>query len=437
LRKDADRTTGGKLMSIKRHALRRGPAPFFRRGAVVVQVAVGMTAILGFATLSVDVGLMYSAKAQLQNVADSAALAASSQLANYLEAQELGVSVVELATQAAIQYGEENEVLGESMVITANESEFGYSIWNSEDQKFGFVPEEGEPGDDVNAVRITARRQADGQNGPVDLIFGGIFGKHTADVQARATAILVPRDIIIVGDLSGSYSDDSELRHYNRNDPDGINLYEVWQTLPQSSVDGALLQAWLDANQGSTVEDAPDMYFELAYGFFSELGSNDPGSVPVFGDTLVNSSYSPSGDDGLIRLRRGYGWTCSELGSTNYNKLRNYLLDLGYSDYEVRCIMADTSSSSTNTSIKNADSNSQSFSSEYSDKDRYDLRVAVALGLVYWNSGISGGLCDSMGWSGGSGGWGIGTSEIEDRVDYPYPSGNWVVRICSIHARRQ
>ena len=46
-----------------------------RRGVVVVQVAVLLTVLLGFVALTVDVGLMYNTKAELQAAADAAALA--------------------------------------------------------------------------------------------------------------------------------------------------------------------------------------------------------------------------------------------------------------------------------------------------------------------------------------------------------------------------
>ena len=51
-----------------------------RRGVVVVQVAVVLTLLLGFVALTIDVGTMYNAKAELQLAADSAALAGAAVL---------------------------------------------------------------------------------------------------------------------------------------------------------------------------------------------------------------------------------------------------------------------------------------------------------------------------------------------------------------------
>ncbi|MEV7638229.1 pilus assembly protein TadG-related protein [Pseudarthrobacter enclensis] len=51
------------------------------RGAATIIVAVALVALLGFAALAVDVGAMYAEKAQLQNGADSTALAVANQCA--------------------------------------------------------------------------------------------------------------------------------------------------------------------------------------------------------------------------------------------------------------------------------------------------------------------------------------------------------------------
>ena len=52
------------------------------RGAAAILVAAAMVVLLGFAALAVDVGALYSEKAQLQNGADAAALAIATDCAN-------------------------------------------------------------------------------------------------------------------------------------------------------------------------------------------------------------------------------------------------------------------------------------------------------------------------------------------------------------------
>ncbi len=392
----------------------------------MVQVAIALATMVGFAAMAVDVGLMYSAKADLQAIADSAALAASSQLGNFTEAEAQGVTVLDLARDAAVQYGEKNQVFHQEFNLDDQDIEFGWSTWNDTEQRFTFEAAPAGTTNNINGVRVTARRTEGSSNGPLSMAFAGIFGLNQVDIAASAVAILVPRDIIIVADMSGSYNDDSELKSYANNDPDGVNLFEVWKTLPSNSANGALLEAWLEANPGMTVADAPASLFRGSYGFFNELGATGSGSVEVFGKTTINSGYDPATDDGLILLRRKKAWNSAELGSADHTKLRDYLLNLGYSNYEVQCIMADTGDPGTDDSIRLGDADAQSFASEYSDRDRYDLRVAVALGLMYWNSGTPGGLWESHGWTPGSGGWGIAPSELLEREPYPYPSGNWL-----------
>ena len=48
-----------------------------RSGAVIVLVAVLLVVLLGFTVLAVDVGYMYNTRAELQNAADAAAMAAA------------------------------------------------------------------------------------------------------------------------------------------------------------------------------------------------------------------------------------------------------------------------------------------------------------------------------------------------------------------------
>lgn len=407
----------------KKHVKARAEGPHQRRGIVAVQVAVGLTVVLGLAALAIDVGLMYTARAELQNAADAAALAAASQLGLFDEAEAAGTTVIAMAKAEAIRHGQGNSILKADLQIEEADIEFGFSIWNDETGKFEFqlAPPGGEVGS--NAVRVTARRTASSHNGPVDTIFANIFGVDQTDIAAKATAILVPRDIMIVADLSGSYNDDSELRNYATNDPHGINLYEVWQTLPKSSYDGEQLEAWLEANPGMSVADAPASFFEIGYGLFSQLGSTAPGSVPVFGQTTINSSYNPDSDSGLVKLNFGASWNSAALGS-NYSKMKSHLLGLGYTHREVAQIMAD--SSGYDATIIAGDSDNVTYLSEYgASRKRYDLRAAVALGLVYWNSGQSGGLWSTKGWPAGNGNNKIDVTEVVSNVPYPYPSGNW------------
>ena len=79
-----------KSIQLFRHA--RGGQRFHssvRRGAAVVQVAVFLTTLIGFAALAIDVGLLYNERADLQKTADAAALAAAAELGDYSQGDPL------------------------------------------------------------------------------------------------------------------------------------------------------------------------------------------------------------------------------------------------------------------------------------------------------------------------------------------------------------
>ena len=103
-----------------------------RRAAVIVQVAVSSTLMLGMGALAVDVGMLYTAKSEIQVSADSAALAAASQLAGGQG------DVQSAAVAAADQYASMNTVLGLTPRVYAEDVEFGQAIPDASYQKFQF-----------------------------------------------------------------------------------------------------------------------------------------------------------------------------------------------------------------------------------------------------------------------------------------------------------
>lgn len=205
-------------MRRRRH-LRRG-----RRGAVAAQVAVCLVVLLGFTALTVDVGYLYNARAELQRTADAAALAA---------VQELGggksdVLAMQSARQTAANYAAANTVLGQALVLEESDVVFGRAYLGEAGAKYTFEP----GGTPANAVRVRARRTADSPNGGVPLFFARILGISQSDVSAQATAALTPRDVAVVLDLSASHNDDSSLRAVKKTE---IHNYEVWSGLKDNN----------------------------------------------------------------------------------------------------------------------------------------------------------------------------------------------------------
>ncbi|MCL2330810.1 MAG: pilus assembly protein TadG-related protein [Phycisphaerae bacterium] len=176
---------------------------FFRRGNTIVMVAVCMPLLLGFAALGIDVSMLYSTKAQLQRTADAAALAGALQLGNNKDGNALARS-----KQAVIDLGVKNEVLGQPLQFDiSTDYTSGVTNFDPSTKKYVFDASTVKP----NAVKVRARRTADSPSGPVPLFFAHIFGKSWSNLEATATATLIPRDIVFVMDVSGSHAFNSML----------------------------------------------------------------------------------------------------------------------------------------------------------------------------------------------------------------------------------
>lgn len=342
-----------------------------RRAVVAVQIAVAMTLIIGFAALTIDVGVMYNAKADLQRTADAAALAAASKLADYTNPDH---SPQDLARAEAQRFTRENSVYGQEvseLQLDTTDVEFGRAVYNAATGSYDFVA----GGTLPDAVRVRVRLNEQSSNRALSLYFARVFGHDTTDVEAEAVAMLVPRDIAIVADMSGSHTDDSELGYYNTMaEGSAINLYDVWDDLPTGIGAGGTLTPGKLGN-GSGAETG-SLLPGPAWGVMNQLG---------FGTAVVDANYNPTQDAGLVRLPQYQNWSNATISS--------YLANQGYIQAEINAIM----------------------SSAYDGDGAYDERVAVALGLARWDSGIPGGLWQKKGISpaqAGNGNAWLGTGEL-------------------------
>ncbi|MBU0640805.1 MAG: VWA domain-containing protein [Planctomycetes bacterium] len=323
------------------------------------------TVLLGMVALAVDIGAMYVAQAELQAAADSAALAAAAQLAG--DGQN---DPETLARLAADEYARLNSVFGTyAGVDMANDVELGKAYFNPYTQRFEFQP----GGDAYDAVRVTVRRDSASEGGSLQLGFANIFGHSTKDLHARAAAVLVPRDIAVVIDLSGSMNDDSELRHYQFYDEGGqINLRDCWCALdgPAPSrpyIPGAEWETEYAGDTGPTV-----------------------GIMSTWGDPVDPDTYDPRTDPGLWYIPKYAACTESEAAVS--------LATRGYSSKEINALMSGSQDGSYSTQWRN--------------------RVGVILGLASWASGMPGGF------PGGNGNKIVANNEIS-WIPYPSYRVNW------------
>lgn len=374
-----------------------------RRATVMVQaVLFGGAVGVGMAALAVDTGLMYSAKQELQSAADAAALAAASQLG--------GTEGASAALSEASTFSGLNEIMGDGAELVSSDMVLGHAVMAGE--KYEFHANE-QPYD---AVRVTLRRQQGIGDGPVSLLFAKTFGMDGARLQASATAMLVPRDIALVIDLSGSMNDDSELRHHKQfasekaGTIDGvqINLKDVWIALPIAKGNCGVGNGLDPAPPGNpnSENDQPG----TGPGSPQNQGGNpDPGAEPTggsdnpagprfgwmtgWGDEIVLGSYNATTDTGLYYIPKSS--TC-----TDADVIEN-LTTAGYSSAERSALLSGTYDS---------------------DSSAYKRRVRVLLGLAGWKSKKSGSKYNG---GPGNGDNKVDSNELTQTASYPWASGSW------------
>lgn len=189
-----------------------------RRGTATIWGVLMIGVLLTTAALMVDGAMLYSSRADLQAAADAAALAGASGLI---------VSPDEARARAA-QFAAKNVAGGAPVVVLPDDIILG--DWDPDGNSFVQVHPSME--NRADAVRVTASLSAERGNA-LRLAFAQIFGSGEADVRASATAVYRPRDIVLVIDLSGSMSYDSQIRHipYLGRNAIEANLYQIWTEL--------------------------------------------------------------------------------------------------------------------------------------------------------------------------------------------------------------
>ena len=165
-----------------------------QEGTVVIMVALLIAVLVGIAALAVDVGYIMTAKNELQNIADSAALAAAGQLGKDYEdvpffEQKTYVCDSEKIISIGRDVASKNRSTGEGGDITVTDSDVEIGTWAP--AAWGDPPSFKTPVIcNPNAVRVTAHR--DGSN-PIATFFARIFRIDTVPISdIRATAVLFP-----------------------------------------------------------------------------------------------------------------------------------------------------------------------------------------------------------------------------------------------------
>lgn len=178
-----------------------------QQGAVAVLVAVALIALFGIVALSIDVGYMYVARNELQNIADGSALAATRQMGLFyktmtydeqqgyvcdtsIDSDNDGVDDQTQIIAQAKDVGLENQAANQNISILDADIIIGQ--WASGT----FTQTLNQP----DAVRIITRRDSTA-NSPITTFFAKIIGTDTLSVTATATAALTGQGSADPGDL--------------------------------------------------------------------------------------------------------------------------------------------------------------------------------------------------------------------------------------------
>jgi len=195
-----------------------------RRGNIVVFSAFLMAIFMAMLALSVDLGFIFTMKAQLQRAVDAAALAAAGELVNGIPAAEAAAREYLVRNPVGSAQGSIGGDLGEALVTFEEQHADDYTFtagnWNTTTRTL----------EETSVMPAAMKVSMTYPNLP--LFFARVMGHDHFSLTAESTAMFHPRDIVVVLDFSASMNDDSTFNAIGK--------------LPQSQIEGSLLECWSD-----------------------------------------------------------------------------------------------------------------------------------------------------------------------------------------------
>jgi hypothetical protein len=181
------------------------PATKPRRGATIVLTAILLVVMMALLALSIDTGYMYTMQTELDRSVDAAALAGACSLIKGTETAN--DQVVEYLVRNPVGGGEGaigDDRLAEftTQFLAQHEDDYSIELGHWDAVAGQLVPTQEMP----SAVTVSMQYPS------LPLFFGRVLGKDSFAIEAQATAMYQPRDIMLVLDFSGSMNDDSELK---------------------------------------------------------------------------------------------------------------------------------------------------------------------------------------------------------------------------------
>lgn len=159
-----------------------------RRGNILVLTAFLLTVMMALLAFTVDLGVLATARNELQRTADSAALAGCWELidSGQLSGEDNNLVLGNNARDSASQFANLNRVLGGSPSLGTSDVTVGYL----NDPTNNFEPISSPAGIRPNVVQVRVQRSA-AMNGNIPLFFARIIGMDSIAAEAQATAAVV------------------------------------------------------------------------------------------------------------------------------------------------------------------------------------------------------------------------------------------------------
>lgn len=252
------------------------------RGIILVITAFSMIALLSFFALVVDLGHIFVTKSELQNTADSAAMA------SIIEVLSGGT---ETATQVAVDFGQAHQVAHAPIFVDPNDVLFGHYDFNLSQFQPNVLP--------INAVEVTARKASGTLSGPLPLFFARLFGKNFTDVKAASRAVLDPRVTgLTLGNQLLPYT---VLKEMVDSDGDGnFDIGNIVDVFPGHYAPGNF--GFLDLDGGSN--GTPDLQDWIANGYSGNFIIPPGGSVEIEGNPGIHGASLLSAFTSLVGQER-------------------------------------------------------------------------------------------------------------------------------------
>ena len=152
-------------------------------GVALITVLVALVALLGFAALAIDGGMLWTARTQLQNASDAAALAGAQ---NLIDVDTPAVTLASAETAAVGQASQNRAVSAPAVSLLP--ADISYGNWDLGTRTLDTSVDLTDP-EQVTAVDVVARLD-DSSTGRVPAQLARVLGRDAFTVTARSTAYL-------------------------------------------------------------------------------------------------------------------------------------------------------------------------------------------------------------------------------------------------------